>query len=127
LIGEFGGASIKMVGSLMIILLLIIGLYYLVKKFRLSPFPVGRNQVMRLISTLNLAPKRSLALVEVGGQWLIVGIGAENLTFISRMDAPQTTDASDGFSSSGENKFHAILKKRIAGERASEDKNGKPL
>ncbi len=64
---------------------------------------------MRILGTLNLAPKRAVALVEICDQWLIIGIGTENVSFISKLDRPPEADASDFGLSSGEKKFHSFL------------------
>ena len=122
--GDFGAASIKMVGSLMIILVLIIGLFYLFKRFRLMAFSMGKNPMMRHLGTLSLAPKRSLALVEICGQWLVVGIGAENVTLISRVEAPSETDRFENDPDTGSGAFHTLLREKARGLLRG-GKNGK--
>ncbi|MFH1491512.1 MAG: flagellar biosynthetic protein FliO [Pseudomonadota bacterium] len=123
--GDFGAASIKMVGSLMLILGLIIGLFYLLKRFRLNAFSMGKNPMMRHIGTLSLAPKRSLALVEICGQWLVVGIGADNITLISRVDAPSETGQFENHPDAGRHAFHTLLREKAHGILRGRGKNGK--
>jgi len=95
---ELGSTTIKMFGSLMIVLGMILVLFYLARKLKLrSGFRSAAIPEMRLVETLNLAPKRGLALVEFSGQWLIVGIGAENVSLIAKMDRPQTEEGGDRF------------------------------
>ena len=84
-------------------------LFFLLKRFRLNPLPNGKIPVMRTIGTLNLAPKRAIALVEVGDQWLVVGIGTENVTLISKVDRPTETGISDLGVRSNEGKFQSFL------------------
>lgn len=90
---DFNIISMKMAISLIVILVLLVSLFFFVKRFRLGPLSHGKVPVMRLLGTLNLAPKRAIALVEVCDQWLVVGIGTENVTLISRLDPPQETAA----------------------------------
>ncbi|MFH1490169.1 MAG: flagellar biosynthetic protein FliO [Pseudomonadota bacterium] len=124
--GDFGAASIKMAGSLIIILGLIIGLFYLLKRFRLNAFSMGKNPLMRHVGTLSLAPKRSLALVEICGQWLVVGVGAENITLISRVDAPSEDGHLENHPETGSQAFHALLREKAHGVLRGRGKNGKP-
>lgn len=64
---------------------------------------------MRILGTLNLAPKRAIALIEIYNQWLIVGIGTENVTLISKLDRPQEVcDTSNEIPTKGR-KFHSIF------------------
>jgi flagellar biosynthetic protein FliO len=85
--------SLRMVGSLMAVLGLILLLFYLAKRLRLRRSS-GFSQVpeMCLLGTLTLAPKRALALVEFSGQWLIVGVGTESVTLISSMEKPPAAE-----------------------------------
>ena len=117
---DFGIISMKMVGSLMLILGLIILLFYLLKRLRLSPLCNNRIPVMRILGTLNLAPKRAIALIEVCNQWLIVGIGTENVTLISRLDQPPELDNPvTGVSTNGR-RFHSFLQNISLGQRGRE-------
>lgn len=90
---EFGGMSLRMFGSLLLVLGLILVLFYLSRRLRLRGSSHS-SQVpqMRLLGTLNLAPKRALALVEFSNKWMIVGIGAENVNLITTLDRPPETE-----------------------------------
>ena len=94
---------------MIIILGFIILLFFLLKRFRLNPLPNGKIPVMRTIGTLNLAPKRAIALVEVGDQWLVVGIGTENVTLISEIDRPPDADTAGLGIPSNEGRFSSLL------------------
>ena len=85
---DFTVASLKMAGSLIFILGLILGLFYLLKRLRVNPLAGSGIPEMRILGTLSLAPKRAVALIEICDQWLIVGIGTENVTLISKIDRP---------------------------------------
>ena len=126
MISDFGTVSMKMAGSLILILGLIVFLFYLLKKFRLNTFPMGRHPLMRLLGTLNLAPKKSLALVEICGQWFVVGVGTENISLISKVDAPAEQDQSEEVSGTGSRGFHTLLKKKVFGVLGAKERNERP-
>lgn len=106
---EFGGALLKMAGSLMLILGLMLCLFYALKRLRPRSFHLGNYPEIRLIGTLNLAPKRTIALVELCDQWLVVGVGTESVNLIAKMDRPpEGTDAGASVSRNGRS-FHSFL------------------
>ena len=106
---DFGMASIKMAGSLILISGLIICLFYLLKRFRWNAFSGNKNTRMRILGMLQLATKRAIALVEICDQWLIVGVGTENLTLISKMEPPPIPCDSENGRAEDKKKFHSIL------------------
>lgn len=80
--------ALKSVGALLLVLGLIVCLFYVLKKTRLGRSAQGPAR-LRLLNTLSVAPKRSVALVEVRDQWLVVGVGAESVTLLCRMERPE--------------------------------------
>ena len=114
---DFGSLSLKMAGSLLLILGLIISLFYVLKRLRFSSLSLKKYPEMRLLGSLNLAPKRAIALIEVCDQWLIVGIGTENVTLISRFDRPPETSNLDAGTPGNEKSFHSFLQNRRLWQR----------
>jgi flagellar biosynthetic protein FliO len=106
---DFGIASMKMVGSLIFVTFLIIGLFYLLKRLRWHSSNGNRNIQMRLLSLLPLAPKRSIALVQIRDQWLVVGVGTESVTLITKVDPPTDSCDAEVESTAGKKNFHTIL------------------
>jgi flagellar biosynthetic protein FliO len=113
LYSEFDIVSIKTILSLIIILGLIISLFFVLKKFRLGSVYKNRFPVMRTIGSLSLAPKRAIALVEVCGQYFIIGIGTENVSLISRLEFSPDDHLFNGRDKQVEGKFQSLLE--IAG------------
>ena len=112
---DFTQTFMKMLGSLAIILGIIICLFYGLKRFRNGSVTSSHQKRMQLLGTLNLAPKRALALVEVCGQWLLIGIGTENVTLISKLEKPtETASVPSGKQGRGRH-FFALLQKQTMG------------
>jgi len=109
LTGEFGIPTLKMFGSLILILGLIIFLSYWLKRLRPGTLSSGKAPAMRLVGTLNLAPKRAVALVEISDEWFLVGVGTESVTLISKVEPPPQQDPPAGDLGGQVSKFHAIL------------------
>ena len=92
---NFLAATFKMVILLIAVTGVIFLLIYLLRKFRLKSLALRKIPDIRLISTLNLNFRRSIALVEVAGQWLVVGVGAHNVSLLTKMDRPSEIESSD--------------------------------
>jgi flagellar biogenesis protein FliO len=78
---------------------------------------------MNIISTLALAPKRSLAIVEVCNEWLLLGVGAENISILSRYDKPE--EAGENPKAHGEGGFASFLLKAGAAGKSPEESSKK--
>jgi len=79
--------TLQMLASLAVVLGLIYLFYYISNRwFRLGAPARGEERHIRLVETRYLAPKKSLILVEVGGEYLLMGSSNDNLTFIKQID-----------------------------------------
>ena len=67
---------------------LAVGLGYAAKRLGARRLLGGRGRNMELLETIQVAPRRSLALVSLGGQWLVIGLGEKELTHIATLPAP---------------------------------------
>lgn len=104
-----GIMSIKMLIALIIMLGLIFALLYILKRLKIGPLSGGRSQSMRLLGYLSLAPRKGVALVEVCGQWLVIGVGGDSVNLISRVDPPACDGAPDTGRNGGTGAFQSIL------------------
>lgn len=74
-------SSLRMLWGLLIVLVIILGLYYLLRK-RFSSYQQQGKGAINIIETKHLMPKKSLMLVEVRGREYLVGLGADSVTTI---------------------------------------------
>lgn len=106
--GELAASAVKTVGALLLVVGVIICLCYLIKRFRFGAAG-GRAPSMRLLGTLSLGPKRSVALVEIMDQWLVLGVGADTVTILTSMERPEGGLPETGAQAPD---FRSILKRR---------------
>jgi flagellar biogenesis protein FliO len=86
---ELTAAATKMILSLGVLILLLIGGAYLVRRYLLQQPPLGRRgQVLRVVAQVPLTPKTAVALVEVPGKVLVVGVAGTVLTALGEV-APE--------------------------------------
>ncbi|HEX9023551.1 MAG TPA: flagellar biosynthetic protein FliO [Geobacteraceae bacterium] len=95
--GEGGSMTVavfQMLASLAIVIGIIYLLYYLSTRwFRGMAGGKGRSGRIRVIETRYLAPKRSLLIVEVGGEYLLLGSGNEGVQLIKKLENGEGLDA----------------------------------
>ena len=74
--------------GLLAVIVLAVGLGYAAKRLGARRLLTGRSRNLELLETIQIGPRRSLALVRLGGQWLVVGLGEKELTHIATLAAP---------------------------------------
>jgi flagellar biosynthetic protein FliO len=80
----------KMIFALAIVLGLLIGVMYFVKKFMQQTGPATNSQdLINIISSKYLGPKNSIVLIEVLDQLIVVGISNQQMTTLACIDDPQ--------------------------------------
>jgi len=76
------------IGSLTIVVGLMIGLYYLARRF----LPAARSvdsQALQVVARATVSPKQSLALVHVGRRYVLVGVGSERIDVLTEVTDPE--------------------------------------
>lgn len=82
------GTVASMGVGLLVVVGLAIGLGYAAKRLGARRLLGGRGRNLELLETIQIGPRRSLALVRLGGQWLVVGMGEKELSHIATLPAP---------------------------------------
>lgn len=70
----------------LIIFGLLLLLWYLRRSGGISGKKNGRNALLNIKFSQSLGPRERLVLVEVGNQWLLLGVTAENISCLSTID-----------------------------------------
>ena len=83
-------ASLKMASTLGLVLGLMFVIFHLFKKFGLKNSVFGgEGKPINVLSTGFLAPRKSIALVEVAGDILVVGISNDQISLLSNVQDPE--------------------------------------
>ncbi|OPX35376.1 MAG: hypothetical protein B1H11_09240 [Desulfobacteraceae bacterium 4484_190.1] len=113
---NFVDTALKMVGTLAFILIIILFIYIILKRLRLKSLSLKKYPEIRLIGTLYLAPKRSIALIEVCGEWLVVGVGTESVSLLTKLPHPPESLDIDGTSENRSTSFSDMLRNSLSRE-----------
>ena len=91
---ELAGSLAQMLGSLVLVIGIILILYYLAGRF--LKVPNGNPfRYIRVVETRHLAPKKSLVLVEVGGEYLLLSNSGEGVSFIKQVEVLEEIEVVD--------------------------------
>lgn len=94
------GEALKMTGGLLLVVLLIVGACLLLR--RLGSFSPGRaGRALQVIDTQSLGGKERVTIVEVDGQWLVLGVSPQGVTTLHTLDRPATPPAAPAPESQG--------------------------
>ncbi len=106
------GIAMKFAGALGGVLLLILGIFFFFKK--MAPAAVSRlggsGAIVRTLHKSTLAPKKSLAVVEVAGEVLVLGISGQNIAMLTKIESEE---ALARVRSAGESNFVDHLTKML--------------
>lgn len=80
------GGMLQTMAALGVVVGLILLFYYAANRWLKGALPVGSSRYIRIIESRFLAPKKSLVLVEVGGEYLLLSSSGDGLQFIKQID-----------------------------------------
>ena len=85
-----GAASLQMTLGLVLVLAVIVGLSWLVRKFNLGIPGTASN--MKVIGAMNVGPKEKILVLEVENRRLLIGVTAHQISLLQSLDdiAPET-------------------------------------
>ncbi len=86
---DFAAEALKMAGALIAVLLLMGGAAALVKQYLGRPGGIGGAPALGIVGGLRLGPGKSVILVELAGEVLVLGATAKELTLLTKVDDPQ--------------------------------------
>ena len=82
-------AAIKMVASLAVVLAIVWGLYRVARKTMPSVHAGANGKLIKVLENRHLGVKKSIAMVQVPGAVLVLGIGADNVQLLTQLDDPE--------------------------------------
>jgi len=81
-------SGLRMITTLSLVLGLIFLLFFGFKKYVLKNTAFGGGKLVQVLSTNFLAPKKNIALVEVAGEILVLGVSDQNISLLTSIREP---------------------------------------
>ncbi len=110
----------KTVAMLSLVLGVLIGVLYLLKRVLNRRQGVGTAGIIRMVASFYLAPRQRVVLLEVAGEKVLIGVSAQHITWLSKIGAPvqpqdSTSEAPEGFLAA----LGKVNRKMFQGEKTS--------
>jgi flagellar protein FliO/FliZ len=102
---SFGAAGLLQAGlGLGLVLAMIFGCAWLARRFGLQAG--GSSRLLKVVSSAMVGQRERVVVVEVGGQWLVLGVAAGHVSALHSMPAQAASDAgaapaAPGFAAAG--------------------------
>lgn len=89
-------ASFKIAVASAILLTALIAAAYLAKRY----FPrrmtrAGKDKLIKILATSHIGPKKAIALVQIGGAELVLGIAGDSITMLAKLETPTSDEEFD--------------------------------
>ena len=117
-----GGHLLNVTLGLLLIIGLIFGLSWFVKRFSQGTF--AGNTHLKIIATMPLGTRERIALIDAGGQQLLLGITPTQINTLHVFDVPVTTPAGDVNNSDFGRKLMAILQRPHTNDESGNNNSG---
>ncbi len=85
--GDFSTAMLKMLAGLALVLGIMVGAYWLVRRLAPKAAALGGGR-MRLLARLGLGPRKFLAMVKVADRVLVLGVTTDSIRLLCELDQP---------------------------------------
>ncbi len=88
---------------LCIVLGILILVLFVLKRFSYLKQGSGHGQLIRVLSSYHMTPKERIALIDVAGQKMVIGISPGNITCLAQINEPEVLERIEGAKPSGGN------------------------
>ena len=118
-------AVLKTMAMLSVVLAILILVLFLMKRVLYLKAGSSQGRLIQMLSSYHLAPKERIALIDVAGEKMVIGISAGNITCLAKIEKPEALaqiENSKGAMIKGDGSFmdtllSSLRRKRTAGER----------
>ena len=108
---------------LLVVLGILILVLWLIRRYSSLQGAAGQQGIIRMVASMYVAPKERIALVDVLGEKLLIGITAQQISFLARIEDDkdlcnnQKTEAPGGF-------FKTLLRRKLRTASGNTEANG---
>jgi flagellar protein FliO/FliZ len=100
---------------LLLVLALLVLVLWLLRRFFSFSGGAGQQGIIRMLASMYVAPKERIALVDVLGEKLLIGITPQQISFLARIDDEKEICGEKESEKPPEGFFKALLKRKLGG------------
>lgn len=115
---ELWGAGLKAFGMLCIVMAILILVLFIMKRFLYLKGNSSHGQFIKMLSFHHITPKERIALIDVVGEKIVIGITPDNITFLTKIEKSEALDRIESLEASGASRgiFAGFLKSSLKGK-----------
>jgi flagellar protein FliO/FliZ len=119
---------VKAILALVVVLGVFGGAVYVYKNFLLGKVrAVGRfgglNSPIKVLSKSYLEPRKHIAIVDVAGEVLVLGITQTSISFLTKLEEPEAIEAVRNVKAQSSRSFIDVLKERVGSRKNDKSKD----
>lgn len=114
--------ALKMFGSLGLVLLIVFGFFYGLRRFVQRDMLGAKEKAIKLIATHHLGAKKNISIIKVPGTVLVVGVTSDRINLLTRLENEEFSHMPDVDENNfKENSFLSTFLKISSGGRKDSD------
>lgn len=98
---DLWGTGLKTFAMLCIVVAILILVLFLMKRFFYLKDGSGHGQFIKILSSHHVSPKERIALIDVVGEKIVIGITPENITFLTKIEKSDALDRIESLEAAG--------------------------
>ena len=98
---DLWGTGLKTFGMLCIVLAILVVVLFLMKRFSYLKDGSGHGKFIHILSSHYLTPKKRIALIDVVGEKIVIGITPESITFLTKIDKSEALERIETLEAAG--------------------------
>ncbi len=122
---DLWGAALKTLAMLSIVIAVLILVLFLMRRFLYLRTGSGHGELIKVLSSYHMTPKERIALIDVAGEKVLIGITAENITRLAKIKDPKALariENSKDHLTGGPSPFAKSLLSSLRSKRTASDK-----
>lgn len=121
---DLWGTGLKTFAMLCIVVAILILVLFLMKRFFYLKNGSGHGQFIKILSSHHLSPKQRVALIDVVGEKIVIGITPENITFLTKIEKSEALNRIESLGTAGtpHGLFASFLRSSLKGKGRSSEK-----
>lgn len=120
---DLWGTGLKAFAMLCIVVAILILVLFLMKRFFYLKDGSSHKHLIKILSSHHVAPKERIALIDVVGEKIVIGITPENITFLTKIEKSEALDRIEGLKTAGApyGHFASFLRSSLKGKGGNEE------
>jgi len=121
---DLWGVGLKTMAMLCIVIAGLLLVLFLMKRFFYQKDGYNQGQLIKMLSSYHVAPKERIALIDVAGEKLVIGITPENISCLAKIEDSEALEKIQGvkaLGAGGSGLFERVLKASLKNKGRSSE------